>query len=76
MKIDFSGIHDFTTCFARELELLREAIYESNDKDELLLQKTKIEIASLKCQEEILADMLEDHERRLEDYDVNTFTYQ
>ena len=71
MKIDFSDINDLTTCFARELKLLSEAIYKSNDKDELLLYKAKIEIASLECQDMIIEKMIEEQKRRLEDFDVN-----
>lgn len=70
MKIDFSGINDLTSCFARELRLLSEAIYESTDKDELLLQKAKIEIASLECQDMILEKMIEEQKRKMGDYDV------
>lgn len=60
MKIDFTNINDLTTCFARELRLLKLAILESNDKDELQLKQTKIELASLECQNAILSKMLEE----------------
>ena len=76
MKIDFSDIYDIPTCYARELRLLSEAIYESNDKDELLLKKHEIEIASLERQDAILSRMLEYHKKRMEDFDVNAFTDQ
>lgn len=68
MKIDFSDIYDIATCYARELRLLSEAIYESNDKDELLLRKYKIERASLERQEIILSEMLEETKNTLEDF--------
>lgn len=68
MKIDFSDIYDIETCFAREAQLLHNAILESNDK------VNKIEIASLECQERILSEMLESQKMRLEDFDVNAFT--
>ena len=74
MKIDFSDIHDIPTCYARELRLLSEAIYESNDKAELLHRKSEIEIASLEQQDLILSEMLEEQKKRLEDFDVNAFT--
>lgn len=74
MKIDFSDVHDIPSCYARELRLLSEAIYECNDKPELLLRKSEIEIASLECQNVILSGMLEEHKKMLEGFDVNAFT--
>lgn len=73
-KIDFSDIHDLASCYARELRLLSEAIYKSNDKPELLLRKSEIEIASLERQNVILSEMIADHRKFLEDFDANAFT--
>lgn len=85
MKIDFSDINDIGSCFARELRLLKQAIYEGKNKDEISLQQHKIELASLDCQNAILSKMLSetycsnDFEilRSIkEDLDVDTITDQ